>query len=483
MRSPLAILLLVLLAFVPAGAAVADDSSENVSLVKNIPHPVKQQYGAKVPYGTDIDFAQIKGRRYALAGSELNGLMVLDVTNPAKTRTVTVYDCAISQGDPYVFTRKDLKGRTFVTYTADYDNFTDAKCAREAAALGFDMDDPDEDDPRVGKLGTYVIEITNPRRPRTVSFVAFPQGSHNMTVHPSGRYLYNSNSDLITSVALNGNPTIEVVDITDLRNPREAGSVTFTPRPGLGTESHDITFNDEGTRAYSAALSQGVILNTEDPANPSVITQFEDPAINVWHQADPFSIGDRDFLIVEDEVAGAAGGNVCPTGGVHIYDVTGANEQRPRKVGYWNIDDFRTTRDPLDTCTAHVFDIHEKEQVMTIAFYMGGVRVVDLSGLGDLNVSLGERNPAGGMKQVGYYVTGNANTWAVKTPYIEPDGDFYMYGNDINRGVDVYRYEAQAPESAETGTWMSAAQARTRLPDLKAGSLSTDKRVFCLIGR
>lgn len=52
-------------------------------------------------------------------------------------------------------------------------------------------------------------------------------------------------------------------------------------RPGLGTESHDITFNDEGTRGYSAALSQGIVLDTTDPANPSVLTSFLDPAINV----------------------------------------------------------------------------------------------------------------------------------------------------------------------------------------------------------
>ena len=49
-----------------------------------------------------------------------------------------------------------------------------------------------------------------------------------------------------------------------------------------------------------------------------------------------------------------------------------------------------TDRDPLDTCTAHVFDIHEDEQIMTIAYYMGGVRVLDLSGLADLPIGVGQ---------------------------------------------------------------------------------------------
>ena len=43
-------------------------------------------------------------------------------------------------------------------------------------------------------------------------------------------------------------------------------------RPGLGTESHDITFNEDGSRAYSAALSQGVIIDTTDPGAPAIVT-------------------------------------------------------------------------------------------------------------------------------------------------------------------------------------------------------------------
>ena len=118
-----------------------------------------------------------------------------------------------------------------------------------------------------------------------------------MTVHPSGNYLYNSNSDLITSIQ----PAIEVVDISELSAPSHVGELALPTRPGLGTESHDITFNTSGTRAYSAALSQGVIIDTTDPANPSIVTSFLDPTINVWHQSDPVKIGDREFLIVEDE--------------------------------------------------------------------------------------------------------------------------------------------------------------------------------------
>ena len=103
-------------------------------------------------------------------------------------------------------------------------------------------------------------------------------------MHPSGNYLYNSNSDLITSFQ----PAIEIYDISDPRNPGPAGELALPTRPGLGTESHDISFSADGTRAYSAALSQGVIIDTTDPGNPAIITSFLDPSINVWHEAEPF---------------------------------------------------------------------------------------------------------------------------------------------------------------------------------------------------
>jgi hypothetical protein len=85
----------------------------------------------------------------------------------------------------------------------------------------------------------------------------------------------------------------------------------------LGNESHDITFDDDCDRAYSAALAQGVIIDSSDPANPTIISTFVDPTIQVWHQWDPIDIDGRRFLFIEDEFAGATGLGQCPKGGVH----------------------------------------------------------------------------------------------------------------------------------------------------------------------
>jgi hypothetical protein len=439
-----------LAAVAPATASAVEPTGRgaNVTPVLNVPYPNTHQTGT-ANAGTDVEFATIKKRTFAFAGSYGDGLQIVDITDPRRATRVATWDCGVAQGDVQVFRRSDLKNHLFVAYTHDTGyTFQKSACADELKALGFTIPS--------GGYGTYIADVTDPYHPRAVSFVSFPQGSHNQTVHPSGRYLYNSNSDLITSPL----PAVEIADITDLAHPKQVGELPLMTFPGLGTESHDIGFNSDGTRAYVAALSHGEIIDTTDPAHPVSIGKVIDPAINVWHETETIRItdpvlGTRDFLLAEDEVAGATGTGQCPNGGVHVYDITGDLEQAPVKVGYWNIDDVGLTEDGVGTCTAHVFQLHREAKLMTIAYYNGGVRVVDLSGL--VGVALGGNGM--GMRQLGWYRFPDSDTWSVKAPTVSRDG-FYMYGNDHRRGFDVYRY-APSP-GGPTGEWMTPEQAQAR---------------------
>ena len=460
----------------PAAAQTAV-TSDNMTHVKRVPFEARN--GGTPNYGTDIEFAELDGRRYALAGSYRNGLQIVDITKPAQAEVVATYDCGITQGDVQVFRQADMPGRTFITYTSDTFGDGTSTCYREAAALGFEVRKANGS----GRNGTFIAEVTDPRNPRTVSFAEFTKGSHNMTVHPSGNWLYNSNSDLITSVA--NNPGIEYRDISDPSRPGPARHLALPVRPGLGTESHDITFNEDGSRAYSAALSQGVIIDTTDPGAPRIVTSFLNPGINVWHQTDPFTLTDaggreREYLMVEDEYAGAAAAGQCPNGGVWFYEITGELERNPALIGYFNIDELRATDQPVvGRCTAHVFDVHEDQQIATIAWYNAGARVLDLSGL--TGISLGGSQIAGdGVTEIGSArFTGtqdqSSETWAAKTPRIHPvTGDFYLYANDIERGLDVWRFDGDGtpPGRERRGRWMSGseAQARAAADTTEAGS-------------
>ena len=449
-------------------AAQTPITSDNVTHVKQVTYEARN--GGTPNYGTDIEFAELGGRRYALAGSYRNGLQIVDVTDARKAAVVSTYDCGITQGDVQVFRQADMPGRTFITYASDTFGDGTSTCYQEAAALGFDVRKANGS----GRNGTFIAEITDPLQPRTISFVEFTKGSHNMTVHPSGEWLYNSNSDLITSVA--GSPGIEYTDISDPSSPGATGHLALPVRPGLGTESHDLTFNDDGTRAYSAALSQGVIIDTTDPGDPSIVTSFVNPGINVWHQSDPFTLTDasgseREYLMVEDEYAGAAAGGQCPNGGVWFYEITGELEHNPALIGYFNIDELRPTDEPvLDRCTAHVFDVHEDERIATIAWYNAGARVLDLSGL--TGISLGGAQLGGeGVKEIGFArfpaASGEepSDTWAAKTPKIHPvTGDFFLYANDIRRGLDIWRFDGDGtpPGRGDRGRWMSGSEAQAQ---------------------
>ena len=380
--------------------------------------------------GSDIEFVKLNGRQYALAGTLRGGMQIIDITRPRSPKKVAVYDCAITQGDIQVWRNGR---RVLASYTADSTLGAAGAASRCARDLELDADD----------AGTVIVDITTPKKPQSVSFLPVERGSHNMTIHPSGKYLYNSNSDLVESTQ----PTITIYDISKPKNPKfvQDFPIPFVPT-SLGSESHDITFNKSGTRAYSAALSQTLILDTTDPANPKQVSQIIDPSINVVHQSDPVRLTrpdgtKRSLLIITDERAGAAGSVECPGGGLHVYDITGKKQQAPEKLGAWFIP--AATAQAGTTCTSHVLRVYPRQGLMTIAWYSQGVRVIDIKGLATATGSPGTVaiGDGIGMKEVGHYVLPDSDTWSFKTNKIKRDGSFFGYGNDLVRGFDVYKFK------------------------------------------
>ncbi|HZJ05644.1 MAG TPA: hypothetical protein VFD59_09265 [Nocardioidaceae bacterium] len=408
------------------GVSVADTGTG-----KKMSHVANLQYddSGEAQSGSDIEFVKVGSKEYALAGTLKKGMQIVDITNPRKPRRAAVYDCDISQGDIQVWKHGR---RILASYTAD-GTFGAAgaasRCARDLN-LGSDAS------------GTVIVDITTPTSPQTVSFLPVPRGSHNMTIHPSGDYLYNSNSDLITSTS----PTITIYDISQPKSPKKVRDfpIPFVPA-SLGSESHDVTFNASGTRAYSAALSQTLVLDTTNPERPKQISQIVDPSINVVHQSDPVTLTrkngtKREVLVITDERAGAAASAECPGGGLHLYDITGNKEKAPEKIGTW----FIPTVMPQagTTCTSHVLRMYPRQKMMTIAWYGQGVRVLDISGLatfqgGPTSVGIGD---GVGMREIGNYVFPDSDTWSFKTNRIAANGSFFGYGNDLTRGFDVYRF-------------------------------------------
>ncbi len=188
------------------------------------------------------------------------------------------------------------------------------------------------------------------------------------------------------------------------------------------------------------------MLDTSDPRHPELISKIVDPTINVVHQSDPFRVRTpagtlRELLVITDERAGAAASVECPGGGLHVYDVTGAKEKSPEKIGAW----FIPTTQPQDgaTCTSHVLRIYPRQQMMTISWYSQGVRVLDISGLATYEGSPTDTafGDGIGMKEVGHFVFPDSDSWSFKTNRIKRDGSFFGYSNDLVRGFDVFKFK------------------------------------------
>jgi hypothetical protein len=458
-RLSICVLLLTLLLGLSPAAAETGTGTPNMRHVASLAY--KKRWGEKTSFGTDIEFARIRGRNYALAGTYRNGLQIVDITRPRRPSITAVYDCGIAQGDTQVFRRG---ARTLVTYTADgsaSNTFPNSRCYRDVGI-------------RRKAYGTFIVDITNPKRPVTAGFIEVTQGSHNQSVHPSGRFMYNSNADSRIPSA------IEVIDISDVRRPRIVKELPLD----TGFESHDITFSSHGKRAYAAALTHTLIIDTTDAANPKIIGRIIDPAIDLHHQSDPITVndpllGERTFLVVTDELNGAAGNGYCPGGGLHVYDITGDLEQTPVKVGFWAIPEVWPAVGNF-ACTAHVLRFYPERRLMTIAWYDAGVRVVDVSGLAGVSVGAAGRNVGPGMREIGYYTLPDADTWSAKTNHFESDGSFYLFANDINRGLDVYRFDASMPVSGLAGTWLTPAQALAAA-EARRGPTSTARAFTCML--
>lgn len=118
--------------------------------------------------------------------------------------------------------------------------------------------------------------------------------------------------------------------------------------------------------------------------------------------------------------------------------------------------------------------MYPEHGLMTIAWYARGVRVVDISGL--VGVSVGIPG-APGMTEVGHLYFDDSDTWSAKALRIEDDGSFWFFGNDINRGLDVYRFQA-APGGVAT---MDTGVSDWLLPSQVPVATSTSTTPFCLL--
>ena len=349
-------------------------------------------------------------RHFALVGNPGIGPRIVDITNPEQPFVAaTVPNCKIGQGDVQV------KADGMVAAIAKQGSGT---CKTASGTLS---------------NGSALVDLSDVYNPQVVGRATESQGSHNNTIHPSGKYLYISTSALAPSDGQSSR--VPIFDISDPANPVKVKDFMI---PVNGP--HDIRFSHDGKRAYFAGVSAYHIVNTEDPKNPSIISTIVPPGGTIGH--DTLITKDKRFLFLGDE---AGGGSTfpCPGGAIYVYDLTderapillGAAEAGGGPIVGRNIEE---TPGPTRTggCTSHVMELNPDGKSLTLGWYVLGARVFDFSSF--YNADGTPKTAAGiaaawgkygvGLVETGFMIpTDNASTWAAKQ-YAKVPG--YIFSND-----------------------------------------------------
>lgn len=428
-RAGVTLAVMSLLAITPSAYAEhgTEPTSANMEHLANSPQPG--------PTNSDIAF----WNEYAFSG-HYGGFRILDISNPNDPKELVNFKCNGGQSDMGVYGFGD---RLLLFQSVD----------RRQTSAGCDA----KDDPTrtLGWEGVRIFDVSDPRNPVLVRSVATDCGSHTHTVVPdlnarNERVLLYVSSYPLTEHGIhthddeNGENTdeaaclalhhkISVIEVP-LEHPENA-DVVSKPSVAPAAGCHDIGVFVELKKAAAACLTEGQIWDISDPAHPVVKQHIYNPAVNIWHSGG--FTWDGKVAIFGDEEGGAAathGCGVAPPGAAWFYDTR--NAKFP--LGF-----FEQQRAQLpqgdEICTTHNYNAvpTKKGYFLTSAFYKAGTGIIDFNGVKGRQPSPTPR-PVGA--EIAYFDPEDADGRDEGEAWSSYWYKGFVYANDMNRGVDVFRY-------------------------------------------
>tara|TARA_S200000501_G_scaffold377840_1_gene437738 strand:- start:348 stop:2384 length:2037 start_codon:yes stop_codon:yes gene_type:complete len=277
------------------------------------------------------------------------------------------------------------------------------------------------------KNGIILIDVTNPKEVKIISEYTknLTGGVHNVFIDNNHVY------------ALSNAERYYVINIDDTKNPKEVGMFELGKQ---GQSIHDVWI--ENGIAYSSNWSDGVYLVDVgngvaggSPSNPVSFGNYS-YASGAHHATFPYkskSTG-KFYTVLGDEI--------FPKG----VNSKGTNET----AGFLHFVDFSDINNPVEAARyelpghgSHNYWI--EDDILYVAMYTGGLRIVDLSG--DL---LGDLYKQG--REIGYLLTGTPdgyipNDTMVWGAQLYKDHVFY---SDFNSGLGVAKVSTSKPDSSKT---------------------------------
>lgn len=311
------------------------------------------------------------------------------------------------------------------------------------------------------QLGTSIIDVSKPEKPRVIARIEGPSSTHSQYVDVIGNILVRNQERLrgVDALPKAWEPGIRLYDISDPSKPREVGFFKSDEPPGLGVHGfwlhedakgrlpniwvylHDMTVYKD--RAYLAYRDQGVIiLDISDIEKPKMLGQIKwsPPEEGNTHSIGvvvPEHGGRPDLIIATDEVT-----RICPWGYMYIIDIR--YEKNPVQAG--------TFRLPLNrVCppgrAGERFGIHDvdrmiKGNIVYGAWENSGFWAVDIS---DPHAP----------KSVGYFVPPPAvrakdDFGHADDVFVHSNGLIYATSSDPGGGLWILKY---TPGTKGTVSW------------------------------
>ncbi len=328
----------------------------------------------------------------------------------------------------------------------------------------------------------YVIDTTNKLAPRLARVVTTEDGDAHTANCLDGcrRWMYATKGAYL-----------KLVDLTD-----EAAPIVHLPYGSVGTV-HDVDQDEDGivwmagdtgvagyaiapvtkghrtirARTRRASPQRPVLitdmvvggrnLGTDPKVNQNTLHSSQRPRDAVYQQrAGRARIARGGVLLVTEEfrlnrdgAAAARVGDCQNAGRFHTFDASGSIERgAPLRL----LDTFALAEGTLDYargekqagnifCGAHWFSV--ANNVVALAMYGAGTRFLDVSNPRDI-------------RQTGYFVSVDQETWA---SYWVPGSDGVVYSIDLERGIDVLRYQPPPAAGPSAGALLAPAPVRTHL--------------------
>jgi hypothetical protein len=430
-RLGLLIVLACAAAFVlPAGGEAVDAHSANMRIEWSYPQtnpPLVRTHSDIAMWGDIV-----------VAGN-YDGFRIFDTSRPLASRLVVDFLCRGPQNDVslwqynghiYLFQSIDTPQRN-----TDGVDYCSQNRSTDTTACG----------PPFCFEGIRIFDLTTPSAPALIKSVHTDCGSHTHTLVPdlaNNRLLLYISSYPGSSGPHCASPfqKISIVQVP-LDDPTSASVISQPQLVGGVPGCHDITVFMAIHKAAAMCATEGQIWDITDPANPDTShpVRIDDPGVNYWHSAE--FTWDGQYVVTDDE----SFTGTCQAGG-------------DGRIRIWRVSDgqlmssFMIPRPQGVYCSVHNGNIIpvNGRYLLVAAWYYGGTSVVDFT-----NPS----NPT----EVAYYAAnstpgGRAETWS---------SYWYkgkIYGNDMNRGVDVFDLVTRNNGYGQTWTHLNAQTQEELLP-------------------